>query len=125
MNRMQRISLYLAALLFLAAGLLHLVRPGPFMAIVPPYVPHHRTVVLISGLAEIFGAFGLLVPFARKPAAWGLVLLLVAVFPANIHMALHHIQVTARPLPNYALWGRLFLQPLMIWWVWSLARIKN
>ena len=73
--------------------------------------------VEISGAAEIAGGIGLLIPALRRAAAWGLVALLIAVFPANIYMAADNIQFTARPLSPALLWGRLLLQPLFIWWV--------
>jgi uncharacterized membrane protein len=73
--------------------------------------------VLVSGLAEIAGGLGVLIPRLRRPAAWGLAALLVAVFPANIYMATSDIQVTRAPLPSAFLWTRLALQPLLIWWV--------
>ncbi len=76
----------------------------------------------ISGAAEMAGGIGLLIPVLRRAAAWGLVALLIAVFPANIYMAMDNIQFTARPLSPALLWGRLLLQPLFIWWV---LRVKT
>lgn len=74
----------------------------------------------VSGIAEVVGAIALLVTPFRRAAAWGLALLLIAVFPANIDMALYSIQVTSTPLPQWLLWARLPLQPLLIWWiVWA------
>jgi uncharacterized membrane protein len=108
---------WLTAIFFAFAGFLHLVHPAPFVKIVPPWIPAHSAMVLISGLAEIAGGLGLLVPGLRHPAAWGLAALLVAVFPANIYMAMDQLQVTQTPLGPAILWGRLALQPLMIWWV--------
>jgi uncharacterized membrane protein len=119
---MKKFSRYAAAAVFLGAGFLHLVRPGPFAAIVPPYVPQHFAVVYISGMAELAGGIGLLMRRTRWLAAWWLALLLVAVFPANVYMAVDHVQVSVRPLPDTVLWGRLFLQPLLIWWVLSLRQ---
>ena len=72
--------------------------------------------VYLSGVAEIAGGIGLLLPLVRRAAAWGLVVLLVAVFPANIYMALDRVQVTATPLPAWQLWARLPLQFVLIWW---------
>jgi uncharacterized membrane protein len=114
---MRKISLWLAALFFIFAGFLHFVRPAPYLAIMPPWIPWHLAMVDISGAAEIAGGIGLLIPSLRRAAAWGLVALLIAVFPANIYMAMDNIQFTARPLSPALLWGRLLLQPLFIWWV--------
>jgi uncharacterized membrane protein len=93
------------------------VRPAPYLAIVPPWIPWHLAMVDISGAAEIAGGIGLLISSLRRAAAWGLVALLIAVFPANIYMAVDNVQFTAHPLPPGLLWGRLLLQPLFIWWV--------
>jgi uncharacterized membrane protein len=122
---MKKFSRYAAAALFLGTGFLHLVRPAPFAAIVPPYIPQHFAVVYISGIAELAGGIGLLMRRTRRLAAWCLALLLVAVFPANVYMAINHVQITAKPTPDYVLWGRLFLQPLLIWWILSLRPGKK
>ena len=120
---MKKFSLYAAAALFLGAGFLHLVRPGPFAAIVPPYIPQHFAVVYISGMAEIAGGVGLLMRRTRWLAAWSLVLLLVAVFPANVNMAIHHIQLDPTDtLPTWAMWARLPFQGLFIAWAYWFAR---
>jgi len=83
----------------------------------PPWIPWHVAMVDISGAAEIAGGIGLLISSVRRAAAWGLVALLIAVFPANIYMAVDQIQFTAHPLSPALLWGRLLLQPLFIAWV--------
>jgi uncharacterized membrane protein len=102
---------------FIFAGFLHFVRPAPYLAIVPPWIPWRLAMVDISGAAEIAGGIGLLIPAVRRAAAWGLVALLIAVFPANTYMAVDNIQFTAHPISPVLLWGRLLLQPLFIWWV--------
>lgn len=109
---------YGLALLFLSAGLLHFVQPAPFLRIVPPGLPAPRLLVLLSGAAEVAGGLGLLRPATRRAAGWGLLALLVAVFPANVYMVglageLH--------LPAWVLWARLPLQPLLLWAVWQAA----
>jgi uncharacterized membrane protein len=104
--------------LFVGAGVLHFVRPGIFERIVPPALPAPRLLVLLSGAAEVVGGLGLLLPATRRGAAWGLLALLVAVFPANVYMvglagALH--------IPAWVLWARLPGQPLLMWAVWRVA----
>ncbi|HEX3817760.1 MAG TPA: DoxX family membrane protein, partial [Chthoniobacterales bacterium] len=80
-----RLFLRLAlAIFFLIAGLGHLLMPGPYLAIMPPYIPWPKAMVALSGLAEIFGALGVCLPTTRKAAGWFLIALLVIVFPANI-----------------------------------------
>lgn len=104
---------------FTLAGVLHFVIPRRYVAIMPPYLPRHREAVLVSGVAEVAGGLAVL-PRATRPAArWGLLALLVAVFPANVHMALHPEEVPgADDIPRWLLWARLPLQPLCMLWVW-------
>jgi uncharacterized membrane protein len=102
--------------LFLAAGLLHLRHAELFMPVMPPWIPYHRTCILISGVCELLGGIGLL--FVWRPieiiTGWGLTLLLIAVFPANIYMAIANIQVNGFPPAPWMAWVRLALQPLLI-----------
>lgn len=99
-----------------AAGVLHLASPAIFVGVVPAYLPNPRLLVLLSGLAEIAGGIGLQFPATRAAAGWGLALLLVAVFPANVDMALH----PPRGIPAWALWLRLpFQVPLILWALWA------
>jgi len=114
---LRKVFLVLAALFFTAAGVLHFLRPAMYMKIVPPYIPWPLAMVYISGAAEIAGGLGILIPPLRRRAALGLVALLVAVFPANIYMATNPVEAGASALPAVALWGRLLLQPVFIWWV--------
>ena len=79
----------LAGPFFIGAGALHFVRPEPYRAIMPPYIPAPDAMVALSGVAEAAGGAGLLVPGTRRWAGWWLVATLVAIFPANVHMALH------------------------------------
>ena len=108
------------ALAFVAAGILHLVRPRPYVRIVPDYLPAPELLVSVSGIAEVLGGVGLLVPATRRAAGIGLVALLVAVFPANVEMALHPARA-GLGLPEWALWARLPLQPALIAAVWACA----
>lgn len=80
----QRIGLVFAAIFYVVAGALHFVKTDADLRIMPPYVPWHLSMVRISGVFEILGGLGLLVSQMRRAAAWGLVALLIAVFPANL-----------------------------------------
>ena len=117
---MNKLSLYFMAALYVGAGTLHFVEPAVFARIVPPYLPAPRLLVAMSGAAEVAGGLGLLLPATRRPAAIGLILLLVAVFPANVYMAQHNAELFR--LPAWAVWGRLPLQVGLISWAWQFAR---
>ena len=119
---LKRISIFLLPALFATAGALHFLKTDLFVKIVPPSLPAPRLLVYVSGLAEIAGALGFLFMPTRRLASWGLILLLLAVFPANIYMASHSVQVTATPLPQWLLWARLPLQAVLIYWVFWAAR---
>lgn len=109
---------WLLALMMVSAGILHLLRPEKFVAIVPDWLPAHRTLVAVSGVFEVMGGAGLLVRRVQKAAAWGLVALFVAVFPANVNMAVHKI-FTENP---WILWGRLPFQVVLVAWAWWFTR---
>ncbi|WP_412068346.1 DoxX family protein [Rubrivirga sp. IMCC43871] len=110
-------SLVALAVLFVGAGVAHFVRPRMFEAIVPrwlpAWLPSARTLVVVSGVAEIAGGVGLLIPGLRAAAAWGLAALLVAVFPANVEMARDWPRF-ASLAPRWALVARLPLQAVLI-----------
>ncbi len=110
------------ALLYVAAGSMHFAHPQVYEHIMPSYLPAPHQLVLFSGAAEIAGGIGLLVPKVRQAAAWGLVCLLVAVFPANLWMAQH--PELAPYVAQWVLWLRLPLQLPLIWWAYSYTK-KN
>jgi uncharacterized membrane protein len=112
---------------FTLAGALHFIRPRAYEAIMPPYVPHHREAILVSGAAEIAGGLAVLSPRTRKFGRWWLLALLLAVFPANVQMAIHPEQVAERGvaadrIPAFLLWLRLPLQAVFMAWVWQATR---
>lgn len=104
------------------AGVNHFLDPGVYVAMMPKALPAPVALVYISGVAEIVVGVGLLVPATRRLAAWGLVALLVAVFPANINMAVNHLPLGETVVPAWALWGRLPLQLVLIFWAWCYTR---
>jgi uncharacterized membrane protein len=112
----------LLAFAFVGVGILHFVRPGTFEQIVPPYLPWPLALVYISGFFEILGGCGVLIPPLRRIAGWGLIALLIAVFPANLHMALNDVPVDGKLLPPLLVWLRLPFQLVFIAWVWWCAR---
>ena len=107
------------------AGAMHFVIPRRYESIMPPSLPRHREAVVLSGVAEIVGGAAVLASPTRRFARWWLLGLLVAVFPANVHMAVNPEQVDGLDLdrlPRWALWARLPLQPLAMLWVWRATR---
>lgn len=106
------------AAFFTFAGTMHFVIPRSYEATMPPYLPYHRKSVIVSGLAEIAGGAAVVPERTRPLARWWLIALLAAIFPANVHMAMHPEQVKGLRAPRWALWARLPLQPLMMLWVW-------
>jgi uncharacterized membrane protein len=112
---MRTILRWLAAIFFVVAGTFHFLKPEMYLQIMPPYFPLPQLLVAVSGVAEITGGIGLLLRPVRRPAAWGLIALLIAVFPANIYMVQHPGQFHFAP---WILWARLPLQAVFIAWVW-------
>jgi uncharacterized membrane protein len=104
------------AVFFIAAGINHFRLPAVYVAMIPPWLPFPSTLNVLSGLAEIAGGVGVLLPSLRCAAGWGLIALLVAVFPANLHVALlgHMPGFSFTPL---TLWLRLPLQAVFVAWV--------
>jgi len=111
-----RVQPYLIGLIFAAGGALHFRNPSMYEAIMPPYVPAHRELVLISGFFEILGGIGVMIPRTRVAAGYGLIALLVAVFPANIYMAVD-TEKFGKFAPAWALYARLPLQFVLMWWI--------
>ncbi|MBB3205109.1 putative membrane protein [Rhodopirellula rubra] len=116
---MRTFSIVLLSLLFIAAGVNHFVSPGVYLKIMPEYLPWPLALVYVSGFFEVLGGVGVAVPRLRRAAGWGLIALLVAVFPANIDMLMNADQFPA--IPVWAMVARLPLQGVLIAWVWWAA----
>ncbi len=101
--------------LFVVAGLQHFRSPRPYESIVPPGFGDPHDLVVVSGICEILGGVGAILPPTRRVAGWGLILLLLAVFPANIYMALESEKFKA--IPAWLLYARLPLQFVLLAWV--------
>lgn len=120
MKKWKTILKFPLGLFFVAAGVAHFTHTAFFVAIVPPYLPWHHFLVYLSGVLEVALGLGLLIPRFTRLAAWGLIALLIAVFPANLHMALHpELFPDMEPI---ALWLRLPLQGVLIGWVFCYTR---
>ncbi len=114
---MTQIGLNILAFFFIYAGVSHFTKKNFFMKAMPPYIPNHEEMVIISGIAEIVLGIGLLFSKTQAMAAWGIILLLIAVFPANIYMA---TSGKFKKIPQWLLWLRLPLQLVLIAWAYYL-----
>src|SRR5688572_8841137 len=104
---------------FLVAGAMHFLKPRPYAAIVPDALPRKRDIVYASGVAEMAGGAGVLAARTRRAAGWWLIATLIAIFPANVNMAVNADRF--RAIPRLLLWARLPVQGLLIAWVWRVA----
>jgi uncharacterized membrane protein len=109
----------LAGPFFVLAGAMHFVVPRTYARIMPPYLPRHRELVYASGVAEAVGGIGLIPRATRRAAGWWLIATLIAIFPANVHMALHPEEFQQVPGGRATLWARLPVQAVFIAWVRS------
>ncbi len=106
---------------FIQAGINHFVMPRPYQQIVPPRLKRSaKLLVQVSGVAEVAGGVGVLLPWTRRLSGLALIALLAAVFPANLYMAREPQRF--RRIPPWALYARLPLQPLMMLWAWRATR---
>lgn len=112
----QRFSLVVLAIFFVVAGANHFLNPKPYLAMMPAFLPWPAQLVGISGWAEIAGGLGILLPRTRRLAGWGLIALLVAIYPANINVAINGWEGVS--ISRWLLWARLPLQFILIWWVY-------
>jgi uncharacterized membrane protein len=123
MARVKQVLLWLMGLAYLSAGIMHFVNADFFIRIVPDYLPWHAGLVYVSGVCEIALGALVLLPATRGFAAWGIIALLIAVFPANVNMLVHRIPMQEGVPPNVlALWLRLPLQGVLIAWAWWYTR---
>ena len=121
MNRFLPRGLLLSVFVIFA-GIMHFVIPESYMKIMPGFLPFPRALVLISGALEIAGGLGLLLERTRRVAAFGLVALLLAVWPANVQMLLNAREHDAAGWIQLLQWMRLPLQIPLIWWTWRMTR---
>lgn len=125
--RLRRPLRYVMGCLYVLTGTMHFVEPDAYAQIVPPRLPRPLAIVYVSGAAEMVLGVGVMVERTRRAAAWGLVALLVAVFPANVYMATHDVVLEgvpewARDPPDAVLWARLPLQAVLVVWAWWYTR---
>ena len=122
MSRLKHVLLWIMAAFYVVAGVMHFARPEFYLPMMPPYLPWHGPLVFLSGVAEVGLGVAVLIPALRPWAAWGIILLLVAVFPANIHIALNNVPVFgAAAGAGIWNWVRLPLQGVLALWAWWYA----
>jgi uncharacterized membrane protein len=112
-------------LTFIFTGVTHFLFPETFLKLMPPFIPLHLLMIYISGFFEILGGVGLMIPATKRAAAYGLILLLLAVFPANVYVALENVQLGGFMSNAFYQWLRLPLQFVLIWWVYRTVREKR
>ena len=121
-----RVGRVVMGVLYVVAGVGHFVVTRAYERIMPDYLPEHHALVLVSGAAEIAGGVGVLMagryPAVGRAAAWGIVVLLVCVMPANVWMVQHPERFAG--VPVWAMWVRLPLQLVLIWWAWRYTRAR-
>ena len=115
MTRVKTISKYVLAIFMISAGVMHFVNPDFYMKIMPPYLPLHKELVFLSGVCEVALGVLLLVPKWSRWAAWGIIALLIAVFPANIYVFQNQEVLPAPPMVHLL---RLPLQAVFILWAY-------
>ncbi len=121
MSKARTISRYVYGIFLMVAGANHFVMPDVYLKMMPPYLPWHLPLVYLSGIAEFGLGVLLLVPQFTRLAAWGIIALMIAIFPANIYLFQHQEILPASPLMHLL---RLPLQAVFIWWAYTLTRKK-
>lgn len=121
---MMIIGRVLLAVFFVIAGINHFRNPAFYLSMIPPVLPFPGALNAISGVAEIVLGVAVLIPRTRRLAGWGLIALLIAVFPANIYAALQG-QIAGLDAPAWTLWARLPVQAVFLLWVWAVTLRKE
>jgi uncharacterized membrane protein len=125
MNNRKELLRVILAVALIIVGTTHFTAWDQYVRIVPPQLPYPLGLVYLSGFYEILGGIGLLVPPTSQAAAWGLIALFIAVFPANINMAVNHIVIDNIPDSDLLRVLRLPFQPLLIAWAWWYTKPSN
>ena len=111
-----------AGVAFVVASIPHFTSPERYLPMMPPFVPSPLAMIYVSGVAELAGGIGLLIRRTARVASWGLALLLVAIFPANIWVAVNGANAAGLPSSPWYTWSRLPFQLVFIWWVLDAGR---
>lgn len=119
---LKKIALYATGVFFIIAGARHFIYPEFYMLMMPNYLPVPLMLIYISGFFEIAGGIGLMIPKTRAFSAWGLMVLLLAVLPANVYLYTHNIQLPDTYAPSWIGMLRIPLQFLLIAWMYMFAK---
>lgn len=122
MNKYKEILRVILAIAIIFVGATHFIIPNPYVKLIPAQLPYPVSLVYISGFFEILGGIGLLIPPVSRAAAWGLLALFIAVYPANINMAVNHIELPNIPNKPWFQAMRLPFQAVLIIWAWWYTR---
>ena len=122
-SKLQIVLFFLLIVFFFMGGVNHFRNPDFYLKMIPPFLPYHNEINLISGFAEILLSLMLLFPATRKLACYGLIALLVAVYPANIYMFVNSLNGIDYSVPTWALALRLPFQFLFIYWAWKMKHV--
>lgn len=114
----RKISIFVLSVFFIIAGANHFIAADVYLPLIPPYLPWPLGLVYLSGIAEILGGVAIAFSRTRWLGGWWLIAVLVAVFPANIHMLMNHVPLGGKEVPTWVFWARLPLQFLLIYWIY-------
>lgn len=115
---MKKFFLILMCFFYIFAGINHFRNPNFYLDMIPPYFPAHALLNMLAGIIEIFLGIGLIFKRSRRIAAWGVIALLIAIFPANIYMYTNNISPGGSPVPEWVALLRLPFQLVFIWWAY-------
>lgn len=123
MRLTKRVLLWVMAIFYVFGGINHFRNPDFYMPMMPPYLPWHAGLVFLSGVAEVILGIAVLIPQLRQIAAWGIIALLIAIFPANLHIALYNVPLSGA-VEGFGIWNwvRLPFQLVLIAWAWWYTR---
>lgn len=124
MGLLHFISRLFLSVFFVVAGINHFLSPALYLSIMPSFLPTPLFLVNVSGIAEIIGGVAIQIPALRRPAGWGLLLLLLAVFPANIYALQNGMIISGHSIERWILLARLPVQLLFMAWVYLSCGLK-
>jgi uncharacterized membrane protein len=117
-NKLKQFLIYPMSLLYVVAGANHFIKPEFYKQLMPTYLPYHYEIIFISGVFEVALGLGLIFMKTRRTSAWGIVALLIAVYPANIYMWMNNVQIDGHATPALFHYIRLPMQFVLLYWAY-------